>query len=209
MFSCQSVGYVYYFGRIIRKFIVLRRHVHELMSLEHRQARFEAGRTVGAAVSDGEEDGEELNEEEVSLAAVHGRRCLAVSHLVACTSHPSSAPFQLAAVEETLSERLLGLTEMFPERAWVGAARWGRFSYWLARRLAWVVGASAALLLLPPFIELQRTEVEEMQAMQKKQVCDCLSVSHASVLMRHNFHLQMIFGQAAPTSPYPPSARPS
>ena len=79
-------------------------------------------------------------------------------------------------MEETVSERLLGLAEMFPERAWVSAARWGRFSYWLVRRAAWVVGTSAALLLLPPFIELQRAEVEEMQALQKKQVCICLSL---------------------------------
>ena len=84
------------------------------------------------------------------------------------------APLKLAAVEETLSERVLGLAEMLPERAWVTAARWGRFSYWLVRRVAWVVGTSAALLLLPPFIELQRAELEEMQSMQKKQVLVCM-----------------------------------
>ena len=34
----------------------------------------------------------------------------------------------------------------------------------------WVLGTSLALLFLPPFIEQQRLEFEEMQNMQKKQV---------------------------------------
>ncbi len=77
---------------------------------------------------------------------------------------------QLDNIEETLSERLYGLTEMFPPRliGWCGSG-WV-WSYWLVRRCAWVMGTSMALLVLPPFIEQQRLEFEEMQNMQKKQV---------------------------------------
>ncbi len=73
-------------------------------------------------------------------------------------------------VEESIAERLIGLTEMVPGRVWSVAARTLSFSYWFVRRGAWVLGTSAALLILPVFIEQQRVEFEEMQNMQKKQV---------------------------------------
>ena len=83
--------------------------------------------------------------------------------------------FQLEDVEETLAERLTGLTEMVPDRVWALAGRTYNFSYWLLRRSVWVLGTSLALLFLPPFIEQQRLEFEEMQNMQKKQVTNlCL-----------------------------------
>ena len=69
-----------------------------------------------------------------------------------------------------MRERLVGLTEMLPDGAWSFLGQAGRFSYWLARRSLWVVATSVALLALPPFIEQQRLEIEEMQNMQKKQV---------------------------------------
>ena len=77
---------------------------------------------------------------------------------------------QLDDVEETLVERLLGLKEMLPDRVWSVAGKGLWFSVWLFRRSLWVVGTSLALLALPPFIEQQRIEYEEMQKMQKKQV---------------------------------------
>lgn len=77
---------------------------------------------------------------------------------------------QLDDVEETVMERLVGLTEMVPERLWNFGERGMWFSVWLIRRSAWVLGTSLALLALPPFIEQQRVEYEEMQNMQKKQV---------------------------------------
>ena len=67
-------------------------------------------------------------------------------------------------------ERLVGLTEMVPERLWNTGEKGLWFSVWLVRRTAWVLGTSLALLALPPFIEQQRFEYEEMQNMQKKQV---------------------------------------
>lgn len=73
-------------------------------------------------------------------------------------------------VEETLSERLMGLTEMLPDRVWDLLRQSMRTSYWFVRRSGWVLGTSLALLALPPFLEYQRVEFEEMQNMQKKQV---------------------------------------
>lgn len=67
-------------------------------------------------------------------------------------------------------ERLVGLTEMVPEPLWNLGEKGLWFSVWLVRRSAWVLGTSLALLVLPPFIEQQRVEYEEMQNMQKKQV---------------------------------------
>ncbi|XP_064406581.1 mitochondrial import receptor subunit TOM22 homolog [Halichondria panicea] len=83
---------------------------------------------------------------------------------------PEEEEENLDNIEETLSERLYGLTEMFPPRliGWCGSG-WV-WSYWLVRRCAWVMGTSMALLVLPPFIEQQRLEFEEMQNMQKKQL---------------------------------------
>lgn len=78
--------------------------------------------------------------------------------------------FKLEDVEETISERLLGLTEMLPDPVWIFLGRSVGLSYWLLRRTGWVVGTSLALLALPPFLEHQRIDFEEMQNMQKKQV---------------------------------------
>lgn len=77
---------------------------------------------------------------------------------------------QLEDVEETVMERLIGLTEMVPDKAWVLLGGVGGVSTWLVRRSAWVIGTSMALLLLPPVLEQQRVEFEEMHNMQKKQV---------------------------------------
>lgn len=89
-------------------------------------------------------------------------------------------------------ERLVGLTEMVPERVWNVGERGLWFSVWFVRRTAWVLGTSLALLALPPFIEQQRLEYEEMQNMQKKQV----RLSSLAALEKHskcflNFILQI------------------
>ena len=78
-------------------------------------------------------------------------------------------------------ERLVGLTEMVPERLWNTGEKGLWFSVWLVRRTAWVLGTSLALLALPPFIEQQRFEYEEMQNMQKKQVSVSYKVTYSSL----------------------------
>ena len=77
---------------------------------------------------------------------------------------------QLDDVEETVSERLLGLMEMMPDKFWVMLGRSFKFSYWFIRRTGWVLGTSLTLLVLSPLLEQQRVEVEEMQNLHKKQV---------------------------------------
>ena len=68
-------------------------------------------------------------------------------------------------------ERLVGLTEMVPDKVWNAASKTIQFSYWFVRRSAWVIGVSLALLVMPAFVEQQRLEIDEMQNIQKKQVC--------------------------------------
>lgn len=83
-------------------------------------------------------------------------------------------------VEETIAERLVGLTEMVPERVWNVTSRVFSISYWLTRRSMWVVGTSVALLLFPAFIEQQRQEIVAMQDMQTKQVDSLLCTRWAA-----------------------------
>jgi mitochondrial import receptor subunit TOM22 len=80
-------------------------------------------------------------------------------------------------MDETLVERLIGLTEMFPERlrnvvAGLAGASWYS-SKWLfnAGRVGlWVVASSAAILALPVMFENERTQMEEQQIQQQRQV---------------------------------------
>lgn len=67
-------------------------------------------------------------------------------------------------------ERLVGLSEMLPDKAWAVLGQAGRSSWWFVRRSAWVLGTSMSLLVLAPVIEQQRVEFEEMQNQQRKQV---------------------------------------
>ena len=115
-------------------------------------------------------------------------------------------------------ERLVGLTEMVPEPIWNFGEKGFWFSVWLVRRSAWVLGTSLALLVLPPFIEQQRVEYEEMQNMQKKQVplsslIDvCLNICCVAIVFCVSDEetssvclsvLQLMLGQGAPAA-FPP-----
>ena len=73
-------------------------------------------------------------------------------------------------IEESIAERLVGLTEMVPDPWWNFGKRAFSFSYWLVGRSAWVLGTSLAILWFPAFIEQQRIEMVTMQDMQTKQV---------------------------------------
>ncbi|XP_041979453.1 mitochondrial import receptor subunit TOM22 homolog [Aricia agestis] len=79
--------------------------------------------------------------------------------------------------DETLSERLWGLTEMFPE-----CVRNGTYTlttktvsgvknlYQLSRVVMWIVASSSVILFAPVIFEVERAQVEEMQKSQQKQV---------------------------------------
>ncbi|XP_038220746.1 mitochondrial import receptor subunit TOM22 homolog [Zerene cesonia] len=79
--------------------------------------------------------------------------------------------------DESLSERLWGLTEMFPEcvrngthtvttKTWSGVKN----LYQLSRSLVWIVASSSVILFAPVIFEVERAQVEEMQKSQQKQV---------------------------------------
>jgi len=79
--------------------------------------------------------------------------------------------------DETLVERLIGLTEMFPpglitgikglSTGSVGAVKW---TYSKSRNLTWIVFSSAAILFLPAMLESERAAIEEQDKMRKQQM---------------------------------------
>jgi len=79
--------------------------------------------------------------------------------------------------DETLMERLVGLTEMFPDGFTDGAVGLAKNSVsgvkWLyssTRSLTWVVFSTASVLFLPVIIETQLLEIEEAAKQQQRQI---------------------------------------
>ena len=79
--------------------------------------------------------------------------------------------------DETLMERLVGLTEMFPEGFTDGCVSAAKNSVsgvkWLysaSRNLTWVVFSTASILFLPVIIETQLLEIEEAAKQQQRQI---------------------------------------
>ena len=79
--------------------------------------------------------------------------------------------------DETLVERLVALTEMFPEGMTSGAVGLAKGSvsgakwlYGVSRNLTWVVFSTASILFLPVMIETQLLEIEEAQKAQQRQI---------------------------------------
>lgn len=80
-------------------------------------------------------------------------------------------------IDETLYERLVGLTEMFPEsltkgsvdlvKGSVGATQW---LYKTSRVVSWVLFSSMAVMFMPIMIETERLGIEESQKMQQRQI---------------------------------------
>lgn len=80
-------------------------------------------------------------------------------------------------LDETLSERLWGLTEMFPERlrsvtAGVTQLSWNgtKWLYEVGRVGLWVAASSATILALPVMFETERAQMEEQQLQQQRQI---------------------------------------
>ncbi len=88
--------------------------------------------------------------------------------------------FCLQDLDETLTERLIGLTEMFPESLrnltsqtlnfTIGATKW---LYSTGRSGLWVAASSACILALPVMFETERAQMEEQQLQQQRQVLTC------------------------------------
>lgn len=80
-------------------------------------------------------------------------------------------------IDETLTERLLGLTEMFPEsvrngtstaaKGMFGSAKW---LYKFTGKTCWILSTSFVILALPVIFEVERVQTEEAQLQQQRQV---------------------------------------
>ncbi|XP_015930206.1 mitochondrial import receptor subunit TOM22 homolog [Parasteatoda tepidariorum] len=80
-------------------------------------------------------------------------------------------------IDETLSERLWALTEMFPEpvRKLTSNLVHGSVSgiknfYRLGRSTMWVFFTSSAILVAPVLFEMERMQLEEAQRQQQRQI---------------------------------------
>ena len=80
-------------------------------------------------------------------------------------------------LDETLSERLWGLTEMFPETVQkvfcnvLGLSiSMVKASYSLGRSALWVAASSATIMILPIVFESERAQQQEQQLQQQRQV---------------------------------------
>ncbi|XP_060826864.1 mitochondrial import receptor subunit TOM22 homolog [Bombus pascuorum] len=79
--------------------------------------------------------------------------------------------------DESLAERLLGLTEMFPEKVRNVGYNIGtclcncmKGLYMYSCSAAWVFFSSSAILFAPILFEIERVQMEEAQRSQQKQV---------------------------------------
>jgi len=80
-------------------------------------------------------------------------------------------------IDETLVERLIGLSEMFPDslrrgtRSMLGnSVSLAKWSYSNARTISWIVFSSSVTLFLPIMIETERMGIEEAQKQQQRQI---------------------------------------
>ena len=74
-------------------------------------------------------------------------------------------------------ERLIGLTEMFPESfrtvvSQIGSASWegSKWLYHVGQVGVWVIVSSATILALPVMFESERNQMEEQHIQQQRQV---------------------------------------
>nr|XP_033785347.1 mitochondrial import receptor subunit TOM22 homolog [Geotrypetes seraphini] len=80
-------------------------------------------------------------------------------------------------LDETLSERLWGLTEMFPDRLRSTAGVTFDFSLHVAKKLysfsrsaLWVGTTSFMILVLPVVFETEKLQMEQQQQLQQRQI---------------------------------------
>ncbi|GFQ65025.1 mitochondrial import receptor subunit TOM22 homolog [Trichonephila clavata] len=80
-------------------------------------------------------------------------------------------------IDETLSERLWGLTEMFPEcaRNFTSSLTYGSISgvkklYSFSRSSMWIFFTSCTILVAPVIFEVERMQLEEVQRQQQRQI---------------------------------------
>uniref|UniRef100_A0A8W7P9I4 Mitochondrial import receptor subunit TOM22 homolog n=1 Tax=Anopheles coluzzii TaxID=1518534 RepID=A0A8W7P9I4_ANOCL len=114
---------------------------------------------------------EKLEEDEISTDKDSGMESATGSKDETPERKPSTEP------DESLGERLWGLTEMFPEpvRQFSGAVtdltvRSVKGLYSLTCNVSWIFFTSSMVMLAPVVFEVERAQMEEMQKSQQKQV---------------------------------------
>ncbi|KRZ54952.1 UNC93-like protein MFSD11 [Trichinella nativa] len=85
--------------------------------------------------------------------------------------------FYLFDIEETVAERLIGLTEMFPEGMQKAifticstASELGRKLFVFTRSAMWIAASSAMILILPVMFEKDRADFQQMHLQQQNQI---------------------------------------
>ncbi|PVD37866.1 hypothetical protein C0Q70_00468 [Pomacea canaliculata] len=80
-------------------------------------------------------------------------------------------------LDETLSERLWGLTEMFPGPVqkffahFIGLSGLAfKTSYSFGRNALWILASSATIMVLPVVFESERAQQQEQQLQQQRQI---------------------------------------
>jgi len=80
-------------------------------------------------------------------------------------------------IDETVMERLVGLTEMFPDFVTAGSVALVKGSwslttkmYSMTRSVSWVVFSSATILFMPVMIETERLQIQDQQKAAKNQI---------------------------------------
>lgn len=96
---------------------------------------------------------------------------------VATTTTESVADDFDDEIDETLAERLWGLTEMFPKSVRDGTHDLMRYTfgsvrglYGFGRSAFWIIFSSSAILFAPVIFELERLQMEEMSRQQQRQI---------------------------------------
>jgi len=79
--------------------------------------------------------------------------------------------------DETLTERIMGLSEMFPDfvrsaasTAFTSSLKGANAAYRFTRSSLWIIGTSVVILALPVVFEVERVQTEEAQLMQQRQI---------------------------------------
>ena len=79
--------------------------------------------------------------------------------------------------DETITERVMALSEMFPDSVrnaastvYTSSINGANAAYRFTRSALWIVGTSVVILALPVVFEVERVQTEEAQLMQQRQV---------------------------------------
>jgi len=93
------------------------------------------------------------------------------------TAQPDSDFLPEDDADETSFERLMGLSEMFPQCVRDGVGKTVDFSirsvsklYGLSRTCTWIFFSTATILFAPALFESERHQMEEMTKMQQRQM---------------------------------------